>query len=582
MRTILQSTLFILLAANLLAVSPGCRLGFEPAAYCFDDQDCDTTDATTTDSADGTQDGTDDTVADAQPPDAATQCTSSEDCDLDGVIEENDNCPGVWNPSQLNWDSDVWGDECDPCPFVDQGLTGGICPGPVLGAACDRSGHWRGTVVSRLNGVPTVHVRSALLTSDGSVLPDDGTLSAYSCPSPRVLQIHGLQPWNVTGTDAHAVLILDNRHELAAGHLVDSETGRVVAGTQILLTRVGVIPDGLDPETAMIPEGQVDPNNPNARSWMFRGVGSFPEGATGLSLTGQFTQEPASAGQGEPPSIEGTLVLHHANAPEGESFQLKTLDVPESDGPFFERPGSQANLMLVVGDADGQTVGWLNAAGFTNLSRDFVTMSGTLSLDELELSVGLVLTRNDPDQSFSDVPLAMIGSGRTHSLRGIVHTAPSSTGASGWVIHPHAMGSEPSSGLLNPGQSSDTDTSPVILLEEPKPAIQLGATDMLQAHHVCISRAPGGHVGVIAVCKTGDDSSCDRSHDCVASLGVVVPWTTPTAAQSSDLDLDGTGSKDLDKCIDKGDTNQSGLWDSCPCLLQGTQSLQCPTAATPG
>lgn len=40
------------------------------------------------------------------------------DTDLDGIRDDDDNCPLVYNPSQYNSDSDELGDSCDNCPFL--------------------------------------------------------------------------------------------------------------------------------------------------------------------------------------------------------------------------------------------------------------------------------------------------------------------------------------------------------------------------------------------------------------------------------------------------------------------------------
>ncbi|HMP74674.1 MAG TPA: thrombospondin type 3 repeat-containing protein [Kiritimatiellia bacterium] len=40
------------------------------------------------------------------------------DLDGDGVADDVDNCPAVYNPDQLNSDGDAFGDACDNCPFV--------------------------------------------------------------------------------------------------------------------------------------------------------------------------------------------------------------------------------------------------------------------------------------------------------------------------------------------------------------------------------------------------------------------------------------------------------------------------------
>lgn len=42
------------------------------------------------------------------------------DLDGDGVPNDQDNCPTVYNPGQENKDGDAWGDACDDCPPIAQ------------------------------------------------------------------------------------------------------------------------------------------------------------------------------------------------------------------------------------------------------------------------------------------------------------------------------------------------------------------------------------------------------------------------------------------------------------------------------
>lgn len=59
----------------------------------------------------------DDVCPDVLPPEV--------DPDRDGVADDEDNCPGLSNPSQSDRDGDGVGDDCDPCPDT-QGVAG--CP----------------------------------------------------------------------------------------------------------------------------------------------------------------------------------------------------------------------------------------------------------------------------------------------------------------------------------------------------------------------------------------------------------------------------------------------------------------------
>ncbi|MBN2331084.1 MAG: putative metal-binding motif-containing protein, partial [Candidatus Aenigmarchaeota archaeon] len=53
------------------------------------------------------------------------------DSDGDGITDENDNCPYIWNPSQLNTDGQDGGNPCDICPSdsMDDQDGDGICVG---------------------------------------------------------------------------------------------------------------------------------------------------------------------------------------------------------------------------------------------------------------------------------------------------------------------------------------------------------------------------------------------------------------------------------------------------------------------
>jgi len=107
------------------------------------------------------------------------------DVDGDGVVNADDNCPMVANPTQANEDGDAFGDACDPCPpFADT-------EPPVdsdsdgVGDACDPSPNTPGDTIVTFEG----------FSSD---LPDDWTSACTWTISGGVASIvsaDGLDCW---------------------------------------------------------------------------------------------------------------------------------------------------------------------------------------------------------------------------------------------------------------------------------------------------------------------------------------------------------------------------------------------------
>jgi M6 family metalloprotease-like protein len=60
----------------------------------------------------------------------------SPDFDNDGIPDDSDNCPGVYNPDQLDVDADGVGDSCDNCPFAVNPLQEDS-DGDLSGDSCD-------------------------------------------------------------------------------------------------------------------------------------------------------------------------------------------------------------------------------------------------------------------------------------------------------------------------------------------------------------------------------------------------------------------------------------------------------------
>jgi len=570
-----------LLAATLcvfLWISAGCRMGFDPSNRCFLGEDCSTSTDSTSDivPADTPEETTDvqgdTTELIEEDGESVSTCPNETDCDEDNVADDTDNCPNLWNPSQLNWDSDALGDECDPCPFVDQDLTGGLCPGASLAPACDLKGTWIGQEVRfLLNGAdPT----SMVTSSEHWVFDDQGnwqhtemgSQGTYTCPSPGILWLQSEDE-----TIEPLILTVDPRQEVAAGHSINP-TGRVESGNWSAFVRAGKAPASAE-DTLVVAESAGKPGSDTVANWKVVGVGGTDVGtAPIIDISGTLTVLSPVIDSPDPRgSVQGALSLYWpTGGPEPLALQLK--EHPDlGTSTFTERADGQVVLTLWVTNVlKPDTFIQLEMTGQTNLSRDIVVLTGFIPALEVSYTVRMMLVRQGPPPTAlsPQTSIVLTGSGPSASIRGLLPQGATIDAPAGLVVHPSDAATPISGRQPSISAVSLTQDGQVVIVPTEGAAYPLGTTQELAGHRVCMDWVPSGALALTTVCN-GDvpETPCLPAHHCTLRLGLAFP-SPPTAANfANDYDLDGVGSAQLDGCTEVGNPNKSTLWDTCPCLL---------------
>ena len=120
---------------------------------------------------------------------SATSDPGIPDQDGDGVADDQDNCPGMANPTQIDTDGDGQGDLCDSCPLV-AGPAGATTCAPVLVShlVATVGAHsrlvWQGSI-ELPDGVATTAARALLVNAGGVVIDTSmgGALGVGQLPS---------------------------------------------------------------------------------------------------------------------------------------------------------------------------------------------------------------------------------------------------------------------------------------------------------------------------------------------------------------------------------------------------------------
>ncbi len=551
--------MFVLLAC-------GCSLSFTLDDKCFAGQPC----------------AAPDVAPDAEAVDTEPRedTNPNGDDDDDGALNASDKCPTVWNPSQLNYDGDEFGDECDPCPFVaDQ-----AAPCYSEWDDAQTAGDWVGYVSfskpgERFDPEPRLEmVPIAVTLGAGEYAPTGAPDSRNTLllGTAGTLFLEDLLDVSIAGTAVDAMLVVDARREVAVGHLTGQGARRGVAAppSLVVLTRKRRVHGGITPGITLA-ESRLPPGKPPLRSWRLNGwvdvdgptalthnrfaaqglldtrvendmleVVGYDDADKAAGLVWLFDSTGAPAGGSGSPSLRfdtgGTL---------SETTDGLTLDVPIK--------GKGGGLL------DGVDIDALHLVGQFGFSRDIAVLTYEGSQWGRHISAFFVLSeRGVGSVSPADPrlrPYALLASHAQASAIGLVPTRPASGEVVSLQFHGASAGvSAAISGATAAFQSSD-------FLGFNVPGTFSGPLQaQLSSPRVCLYPTAGGELAMMVICESGGlgaQDGCPVDRLCDAPVGLAVGIEAQT--DSLDFDLDGRGSKDVQSSTPCASTKG----DLCPCAI---------------
>ena len=534
----------------------GCKVSFSAKDHCFPGDPCagedvpDVADVPTVeDAADATAEDTADAPApvdtldvqpDAGPPDG----------DEDGVPDDGDLCPNVWNPGQYDTDKDGIGDECDPCPFsaVNEATcySGGF-KGPQI------EGRWSGilvrsTVTEKSSTVASTTV-DIELAGDTYLPPGSDKTSAWSVQENGVLWLRTL----VTGdAPRDALLLVDERRQVAVGSLFGpkgaADAGKASPPSLIVLMRRRVAPAGAPKDVV---ESFAPPGRPIDRKWHVSGFAAIEANAPNAAASIQGTVRSVST--------KSSLTFQAGNSSDKTGLLYHFPGLAESLPETSARERRDEGFVIEVGD--------VVLKGYMSFERDLAIVQGSLSLKGKLGSYVLLLTEDlakEEVAALSPAPsrLGFVAMNLRAGIRGYLPDGSDLTKTIGLEFHDY-LGVP--TAVQEPVTYNSWSPYGIVAIDS---GLSISTGGMkLTSPMTCLrpTSANGLSVAHASVCKHSGalNLGCRDEVDCGGVMGLAV--RLGDAFGAADFDLDGKDSGDVKGC--KLGDNAGTVPDACPCTL---------------